>query len=246
MSTASFTGPSGRMLSEKDLALLVALERNGTIAWSDKEIEFNSGFLSHVYFRARNDLSHNMPLLMRVATQAKEYVAALENTHGPQKCLIGIPTAGTQFAQAIADLSYFEASNDGYLLSRPESLICFSTMRSVLKDHGKDNMWVGKPDLTKHTHITFENVVSTAKAMLQAFGRLEEDGYPTREMHHVVFVDWGLGGMESLAEEGYTRVHTLYEMLDIMAAFVHIGLWKQERYDEMYRRIQVWKASNKH
>lgn len=240
-----FIAPSGRVLYPNDLELLRALEKNGTISWSETDVVFNSGFLSRVYFRGRNDLSHNMPLLMQVAVCAKKYVAELLNTHGPQKCLIGIPTAGTQLAQAVADLSYFEASSDGYLSSRPESLICFSTMRSKLKDHGKDNMWVGHPELKKHTYISFENIVSTAKAMLEAFGRLEQDGYPTRDMNHVVFADWGLGGIEALADAGYGHVHTLYVMMDAIAAFVHMRMWPEKRYLEMDRRIREWNAAHK-
>lgn len=240
----SFKAPSGCTLSPYFLTLLSKLEKNGTIAWSDTEVTFNSGFRSHVYFRARNDLSHNMPLLMEVATHAKEFVVGLENTHGPQKCLIGIPTAGTQFAQAIADLSFFDIWNDGQLLRHPDSHICFSTMRSVIKNHGKDNMWVGTPHLEKHTYITFENVVSTAKAMLEAFERLTQDGYPTREMHHIVLADWGLGGMQALADAGYPHVHTLFTMQDAMAAYVHMDIWPQERYTEMDKRIRAWNSIN--
>lgn len=240
-----FTGPSGRVLSPAQLKLLQKLEHNQTIAWSDSEVKFNSGFLSHVYFRARNDLSHNIPLLMEVAAHAKTFVTGLDNTHGAQKCLIGIPTAGTQFAQAIADLSYFENSKDGFLSGCANMGICFSTMRSVLKDHGKDNMWVGPPQLEKYSYITFENVVSTAKAMLESFKRLEADGYPAHDMHHVVLADWGLGGMEALTEAGYSKIHALFTMQDVMAAYVHIGLWPKERYEEMLRRINEWNKSQK-
>ena len=232
----AFTAPSGRMITWEEMNLLIQLERNRTIEWSEQDIKFNSGFLSRVYFRGRNDLTDHPALLRRVGHLLYEKIARLPTTHGEQKCLIGIPTAGSPLAQVIADLAR--------VLWNADDPVCFRLMRSVLKDHGKDNMWVGTPDLEKHSYITVENIVSTAKAMLDNFGKLEQDGYPARDMHHMVFASWELGGTEKLPAAGYDKVHILFYMLDVIAAYVQQGLWPQERYDEMERRIKAWRAQH--
>ena len=229
----SYKAPSGKIITWSELVLLMELEENKTIEWTDSEVTFNSGFKSHVYFRGRNDLTDNPRLLQLVGEVLAERVEQLPCTHGRRKCMIGIPTAGTPLAQVISDLSANSRS----------SLIGFRLMRSILKEHGKDNMWVGKPELDKHTYITIENVVSTAKAMFQNFERLEQDGYPTHEMFHVIFASWNLGGFDKLKAQGYEKIVVLYQMLDIIAAYVHLERWPQERYDKMARRINAWRNS---
>ena len=232
-----FSAPSGRVIREDELDLLVALERNRTIEWTDDEVTFNSGFKSHVYFRGRNDLTDNIALFHRVGRLLTNSATYLRFTHGPRKNLIGIPAAGTPLAQVVADLS--AANPIDY------EQFGFRQMRSVLKTHGKDNMWVGKPDLTEHSYITVENILSTAKAMLENFERLEADGYPTRDMFHLVFASWHLGGEENLKEKGYDKVVVLFSMLDIIAAYVHIGLWPKYRETEMSLRINAWRNEHR-
>lgn len=234
-------GPSGRTLTYADFALIREIEAIRMVAWSEKDIPFHSGFLSRVYVQGRNDLSNKPSSLRRVCVRIKEAVEALPFTHGPQKCLIGIPTAGTQLAQGVSMLSDFEE----VLHMRPSRVppICFSSLRSKLKNHGKDGeKWIGDADLSSFSYITLENVVSTAAGMLEHFEHLEGEGYPVKEMHHVVFADWELGGMETLHARGIRHVHTLYVMRDVMAALVHMGVWPQERRDEMERRIRDWHA----
>ena len=240
----TFNAPSGRRFYAPDLQLIATLEENSTIGWSETDIPFNSGFLSRVYFNGRNDLSHNPPLLMQVADMLKTRIEAQRLTHGPRWCAIGIPTAGSQLAQAISHLSWEdERLRPQIPYKRPP--IVFSTMRSVLKlDHGKNNMWVGPPQLDKFSPFTVENVVSTAKAMLEKFAQLEQDGYPTREMHHAVFMSWELGGSNRLPARGYERVHILYLMMDAIAALVYMGKWPEQRYVEMNRRIRKWNATH--
>ncbi len=238
----SFRGPSGRMLSRADMSLLNDLELNGTIAWSNEEITFNSGFKSHVYVRMRNDLALNPLLLLRVCTAIKDKVDTLPLTHGKQRCLIGIPTAGYQLAQGVSQLSVNEYIVRGLDLVNRET--CFSFMQTAPKNHGRDQTLIDRPDLLRHSYMTVENIISTAKAMLEAFGNLESAGYPTREMHHVVFADWELGGTEALQRAGYDNVHTRFIMRDVMAAYVHCGLWPRERYDEMDWRIITWRKEH--
>lgn len=233
--TKPLAGPSGQILTYPDFVLLAELENIGMIAWSEEEITFHAGFKSHIYVQGRNDLSNNPETLMRLAAQIKENVERLPFTHGPQKCVIGIPTAGTQLAQAVSTLSWY----DRRMHVRPDTqpLIAFSSMRSVLKGHGKNKKWVGDADLNKHSYITIENVVSTAAGMIENFEKMRGEGYPIERMHHVMFADWELGGTEALAAGYIYNVHTLYKVRDIVAAYVYLGLWPQERYDDMVTRF---------
>lgn len=235
--TKPFVGPSGRTLGYADLKLIAELEYIGTIGWSEEEIPFHKGFLSHVYIQMRNELSRHPATLVRVASLIKEKVEQLPLTLGPQKCLIGIPTAGTQLAQAVAMLSHF----DHLLHVRPrtEPPICFLSMRSILKGHGKDKLWIGPADIKRYSYISIENVVSTAAGMLEYLNRMWKEGYPIRVMHHVVFADWELGGVRNLDSEAIKNVHTLYIVRDMVAALVYLGVWPKERYEDVAQRLQA-------
>lgn len=232
-----FVGPSGRTLGYADLKLIAELESIGSIGWSEEEISFHKGFRSHVYIQMRNELSRQPATLARVASRIKEKVEQLPITTGPQKCLIGIPTAGTQLAQAVAMLSHF----DHLLHVRPhtEPLICFQSMRSVLKGHGKDKQWIGPADIKRYSYISIENVVSTAAGMLEHLNQMWKERYPIRVMHHVVFADWELGGVRNLDNEAIKNVHTLYIVRDMVAALVYLGIWPKERYEDVARRLQA-------
>ena len=230
----TFDAPSGQRLDDRDLMLIRSLAENGSIAWSDKEVTFNSGFKSHVYVRMRTDLTHNIPLLSDVGERIKNFVLKLRPTHGPKHCFIGVPTAGTPLALAAAMVSGGQ--------------ICFRQMRSELKEgHGKseDSMWVGPPELEGFSPTTVENVVSTAKAYFKHLGRLEEDGYPTKEMRHIAFADWELGGVEALHDAGYKNGFVIYRVRDMIAALVYLNDWPGEQYDETNRRVNAWRKEKK-
>jgi orotate phosphoribosyltransferase len=235
----TFVAPSGQTYRYEDLFLIREMAKNRSIAWSQDEVTFNSGFKSHVYVRMRNDLTHNAALLHRVGVQLKNFVLGLKNTHGPNKCLIGIPAAGTPLAQAAAREAY-----DPY--HDLEARICSRQLRSMLKKgHGKgeDNMWAGPPELERYSPITIENVISTAKAYFDHLEHLNEDGYPTKEMHHVAFADWELGGMEALTDAGY-QGFARYRVRDMIAALVYLEDWPREHYEEVNRRINVWRIEH--
>jgi len=235
--TKPFVGPSGRTLGYADLGLIAELESIGTIGWSEEEIVFHKGFRSHVYVQMRNELSRHPATLARVASCIKEKVERLPFTLGPQKCLIGIPTADTQLAQAVAMLSHFEHTL--HVRQSTEPLICFKSMRSVLKGHGKDKQWVGPADINRYSYIGIENVVSTAAGMIEHLNQMWKEGYPIRVMHHVVFADWELGGIKNLDAAMIKHVHTLYVVLDMVAALAYLGIWPKERYEDVAERLQA-------
>jgi len=236
--TKPFRAPSGRVLGYADLCLIAGLADAGSIGWSEEEVPYHKGFRSHVYIQMRNELSRHPALLARVAARIKEGVEQTPLTTGPQRCVIGIPTAGTQLAQAVAMLSHFDHVT--HVRPHSEPPICFQSMRSVLKEtHGKDRHWIGPADIGRYSYVSVENVISTAAGMLEYLDKMWHERYPIRVMHHVVFADWELGGIKNLDDAAIKHVHTLYVVRDMVAALVYLGAWPQERYEDVAQRLQA-------
>lgn len=210
--------------------LWLDLEKNGSFGWGP-EVTFNSGFVSPVYLRMRNDLSCNIFLFADVARNLHRFVQKNIASEKREVCLIGIPTAGTQLAQAVATQS----------LTGGPPVLCFKSLRSTLKTHGKDLQYVGQADTQKHAYCTVENVLSSGKAMLDAFKLMEPEGYPVREMRHFVFASWNLGGLKALADARVRGVYVEYEIPDVIALFVHLDHWAREREEIMVDKIHRWR-----
>lgn len=223
MAPRTFVGPSGRTFNETDIQLWLDLEENSSFGWNPEEIKFKGGFMSHIYFSGRNELSDKPTLFKRVARKLKTRIHTARLPKSDRNIsLIGIPTAGTQFAQRIADLS---------LEDRDEVQISSRTMLKEKKSHGKKDFWVGPADHRRHVYATVENVCSTAASMIEAFERLEPEGYQVKEMHHFVFFDWELGGMKKLKAAGYENVTAEYVARDVIAMLVHCRRWPMDRWD---------------
>jgi orotate phosphoribosyltransferase len=231
----TYVGPSGRTLNEIDIQLWLDLEANKSIAWNPKEIQFKGGFMSHIYLAARNDLSDKPDLLRRVARKLKTSVRlAMPPSERRQISLIGIPNAGTQFAQRISDLS---------LEDRDSDIIAFRTMLKDLKTtHGKKGFWIGPADNRRHRYVSIENVCSRAESMIEAFDRIAPEGYPVKDMQHFVFFDWELGGMRHLEDAGYKNVKAEYIARDVIKLLVDIGRWPQEYWDYIEPKLAEYRT----
>lgn len=224
-----FIAPSGKAFRNADASLWLALENNRSFGWGP-EVRFNSGFVSPVYLSMRNDLSTNMTLLQDVARNFRRFIQQHVLVERREVCLIGIPTAATQLAQAVATQSLAVAPR-----------MCFKTMRSEPKDHGKSkDELIGPADTQRHAYCTLENVLSTGKAMLDKFKLMEPEGYCPRNMRHFIFASWNLGGRKNLAGADVHSVFIQYEIPDVIALFVYLSHWAKEREDIMTRKILDW------
>lgn len=223
-----FIAPSGKRFHRRDAVLWLDLERNGSFGWGP-DVRFNSGFISPVYVRMRNELSTNIALFTDVGRNLRRFIQDRLAAERRRPCLIGIPTAGAPLAQVVATQS---------LAHGPQ--MCFKAMRTALKTHGKDTMYIGPADTRKHAYCTVENVLSTGKAMLEAFDHMEPEGYPVRDMRHFVFASWNLGGVRKLADAGIYSVHVEYEIPDVIALFVHLGHWESAREKDITQRLKEW------
>lgn len=229
-----FEVPSGRFFTPEDLELMTGLERIGFIKWREEPFTLKSGILSHVYVFGRNDLTENPTVLLRIGSRIMkqlryfDYHGKREGYDNSNFCLIGIPTAGTALAIAgsLADV------NGGYAKSR--------VMREKKKTYGAHNTWVeGKPDHTRHQYVLVDNVATDGKSKEEAADKLREDGYEVSQVDCLILVDRQQGAIENLKKIGFRRIHVVYNLLDIAAAFHHIGFWPEDAVRRVEREIRA-------
>ncbi|HEV8666538.1 MAG TPA: hypothetical protein VN665_01665 [Candidatus Paceibacterota bacterium] len=232
----NFTAPSGAVLESSDLSLICDLYETKSVTREEEPVTLKSGRRSNFYVHLRADLTDHPKVLGKLGYKVAKMV---RNTPMPslgRPCLIGIPTAGTAIAQAASFVDTFMGSRNG-------PSIFFRTMRSVKKNHGKNQTWVdGVIDLESHAYGTIENVTTTSGSLIENIGRLEEDGYPARsDMHHFIVVDRQQGAAKGLQEAGIKHVHVLFTLHDIIAAFAHLqlGEWNQSHCIEIEEECRL-------
>lgn len=218
--------PSGATLYCNDIELLREASMVGSIVYRDKPFKLKSGVESNVYVFCRGDLTDNPILLAMCGHKIARTV--IENTveGDHQANLIGLPTAGTALAVA--------ASMESVSMHRLDSsspLIASRVMREQLKkSHGANNRWVngevnGPPDLNKFTFWPVDNVVTDGETKFEAAERFEQDGYPSKDMPQLIFVDRQQGAVARLEAAGFKRVVVCYYLLDITYVYGELGIW---------------------
>lgn len=222
-----FCAPSGRKYHRPDIELFRDFFKLGTVGYSENPISLNAGGITHVYVKAREELTQNVCVLRRASSSilrtAEEMMSSVHDTR--QICFIGVPTAGNTLAEAAA----LESSLRDSIIARRGS-VAFQIMRSLRKKHGLHRTWVdGIPDPSRQRYFVVDNVATSSKAMSQAIRRLCADGYPVKSMDYILLVDRQQGAVENLTQQGY-RVRVVYPILDILAWFVRDGLWTQAQF----------------
>lgn len=218
--------PSGGVFESNDIALLKKANEEGSIVYRDKPFRLKSGIESNVYVFCRGDITDSPILLDMVGRKIARTVAenAAYNDHRPN--LIGLPATGTALAVAasMASIAMQEESP-----SFP--LIASRVMREQLKEtHGANNLWVngetsGPPDLDKFTFWTVDNAANDGETKLEAAKRLEEDGYPAKDMPQLIFVDRQQGAVARLRAAGFKRIVVCYNLLDITFVYGELKMW---------------------
>lgn len=211
--------PSGQVFDKRDLALLELMAKYGFIQRRDTPFKLKSGIMSHVYVFGREDITDHPDLEWFIGRKINRLASEHRLSEDKQPCLIGIPTAGTAFAQAAAMVCYGETG----------IWICHRIMKEVLKEHGVHPKWVnGDPQQEVHTYWTVDNVVTDGKSKFEANDKLRESGYPVEEMPSLVFVDRQQGGIQNMEKAGFKRIIVAYNLLDLTFAFGEMGLWPKE------------------
>lgn len=230
--------PSGRTLDALDLRILWLMAQYGFIRWSDQLIYFSS-VDSHVYVGGREDLTDHPDLELILGRKMAGLVLIDAHTRQDQKqqCLIGIPTAGTTLAQAVAMVSWRTQaiSGNGY-----EARIIHRLMRQERKTHGVHQNWVnGNPEPFRHTYWIVDNTVTDGRSKIEARQHLHEDCYPVEDMRSLILVDREQGGVLNMERAGFHNIVVGYFLLDIIYAFGKLNLWPQDRVQAVGKEIRA-------
>jgi orotate phosphoribosyltransferase len=195
----------------------------GIVGYCDTPYKLASGIKSRVYVSTREELTDDPGLEFLIGARIANFVYLHTEVEDPlQPCLIGIPVAGNVLAQAAATASLDVRTLPNY---RPPP-ICHRVMRQQRKQHGVHRRWVdGEPDPQKHRYWFIDNVGTNGDSKIIAADRAEEDGYRSREMPFLIFIDRQQGAVNRLKTAGFRSVHVLYNLLDIVHAFVEMKLW---------------------
>ncbi len=215
--------PSGVIYETSDLDLLVGMNGVGFVRHNDTPFRLASGIMSHVYVFGREDLTDNPMLEMSVGHKIAQVVYSntdVDDKH--QQCLIGVPVAGATLAQAAAMASIEEHKKCSWT-AQP---IAHRVMREQKKQHGAHNTWInGKPDTSRHRYWFVDNVVTNGDSKITAADRAQEDGYPSRQMPCLIWIDRQQGAVPRLKAAGFEQVIVVYNLLDITFAFGELKLW---------------------
>lgn len=190
-----YTTQQGTVLPESQQLLLHEFAAAGSILYSDERVPLRSGDSSHMYVSCREDFTDNPDILARVGMEIIQRVRAECRHQGIKKtpCFIGIPTAGTALAMAP---SYAVTPAYGYRRD-----IAFRLMREARKAHGKHAGWVNGTSREDQFYFTVDDGLPS-ESLAAKLGRLDEDGYPVRDMPHIVFADCRDHDVETLRRQG--------------------------------------------
>jgi len=229
----SITAPSGKVFNPDEISLITALGNIGFIRYNAQPYMLKSKVESHVYVYGREELTANPHVLWSIGREICYLIRDVMDSErdGRRACLIGLPTAGTPLAEAAALVDFNEH------ITRRDTL--FYQMRSVLKgDHGVHNTWlVGKVDTKKHRVFRSDNVVTDGGTKFEMAERLVQDGLPW-DLDEIILVDRQQGALENMRKRGFSKVHVLWNLLDLTYVFGKTGLWPEEAVAQVEQEIK--------
>lgn len=231
--------PSGKKFEPFDLELLQEARNSRSVVYNDKPFRLKSGIDSNVYVFCRGDLTDNPRLLNMAGHRIAHDVAGHLTLADPQLNLIGLPTAGTALAVATS-LASIEIQKQ-----KTFPLIACRVMREQLKkSHGANNRWVngetdGPPNLKRFLFGTLDNVATDGGTKFEAAERLEQDGYPNKDMLQVIFIDRQQGAVRRLEAAGFKRIVVSYNLLDITYVYGELGLWPKNAVKSVEAEIKA-------
>jgi len=213
--------PSGVSYKPFDIELLKAMFEAGFIKHSETPFTLKSGIQSNVYVFGREDLTDNPNLEWLIGQKITRLLTETATPEDKQVCLIGIPTAGTPFAQTAAMVSWYLQC---FVNSRP---VCHRIMKEVPKDHGAHKGWINGKPKPNHSYWLVDNVATNGASKLEAREKMRADGYPD-SAGVVIWIDRQQGALRRLEEADFNRVIVAYNLLDVTFAYGEMGLWPKE------------------
>lgn len=232
--------PSGMVFTPHDISLLKKASESGSIVHRDKTFTLKSKIESHIYVFCRGDLTDSPWLLNMVGSKIACTVAEnmIPGDHQPN--LIGLPTAGTALAVA-ASMASMEVHQES---SNYPVIACRVMREKLKKTHGANDRWVngeinGAPDLSRFTYWTVDNVATDGKTKFEAAEQLEQDGYPSKEMPQLIFIDRQQGAVARLKAAGFKRVVVCYNLLDVTFLYGEMGIWPKGAVKQVEEEIKA-------
>jgi len=232
--------PSGEIFNEEDLELLKLMAKYGFVSWNETPVKLKSGIMSHVYVMGREDLTDHPDLSVAVGRKVSERVHGMMDREKDkrQPCIIGIPIAGIPLATAA---SFYDAIHS----KEPSNAICYRIMRQKIKEHGAHHNWIdGRPDFNKHRYISIDNVITDGGSKIEAAEKLDNDGYPGKELDQIIFIDRGQGGPELLVKKGFKVPEIIFKLSDITFVYKELNLWPVESVAKVEEEIKAHQFIN--
>lgn len=231
--------PSGRIFEKSDLRIIQRMFEVGLVEHSDKPFTLKSGVQSHVYVHGRQDLTDNADLVWNIGRKIAEVVYEHSiNGDLEEPCLIGIPSVGRTFAQAASMASLQIRAEYPRRFPLPP-VISFRVMREVKKQHGVHQKWIeGNYNPSFHFWLV-DNVATDGGSKFTAAERAEEDGYPSRKMPCLIWIDRQQGAVARLKAAGFEHVVVVYNLLDITSAYSEMGLWPKSTVSKVEEEIKA-------
>jgi orotate phosphoribosyltransferase len=221
--------------SRLDKFILEGFAHKDTVHWNDSPVTLKSGVKSHVYVSARAELTEDSELLYMIGEKIARTVQGEHERDNEERrpCFIGIPTAGTPLATAVALASYRECIR--YNRQTAGSRIMYEQR----KFHGLDIGWIagGPIDFNEWRVWLLDNTVTDGGTKEEVLRHLEEDGIPRNEISAIVLIDRQQGGLEAMQAMGLKRVIALYSILDVARAFEKMGHWDSKRLSAVEKEI---------
>ena len=226
--------PSGAVYTLNDIQLLDLMAEYGFVRYGDRPFTLKSGIQSHVYVFGREDLTDNPVLEISVGEKMCQLLHRSVITKR-QVCLIGIPTAGTPFAQAAAMMSALEPGN----LVNGET-VCHRIMKEKPKDHGAHKGWVNGAPNPEHDYWLVDNVATNGDSKIEAQEKIVNDGYPSAADTGIfIWIDRQQGAVDRLTQAGYRRIIVAYQLLDLAFAYGEIGCWPRDTVKKVEGEIRL-------
>lgn len=230
--------PSGRVFEVPDILTLQEMHNVGFVNHSETPCTLKSGIESHVYVYGREDLTDNPHLEWTIGFKLYEMVRQTAIDTGKQLCLLGIPTAGTPFAQAAAMVSQYYRMIPGRRGKLLDPVICHRIMKEQPKDHGAHKGWINGKPKGEHSYWLVDNVATNGDSKLVARGKMRADGYPDPD-GVIIWIDRQQGALGRLAKDGFSRILVAYNLLDITFAYGEMGLWPKTAVQAVEKEIEA-------
>jgi orotate phosphoribosyltransferase len=233
--------PSGILFSDWDEQILRLMHRSGFIEYSENPFTLKSGVQSNVYVHGRGDFTGDPQLEWSVGERIAEQIHIHTKPEDGRVCLVGLPTAGTPFAQAAAMVAFKRG------ITPNRQAMIHQLMKEKPKNYGANTGWFnGKPS-PDQIYWRIDNVATNGATKIELEDRFAADGYPTVHDNPdkapvYIWIDRQQGAIKRLREAGYTRIEVGYNLLDITFAYGAMGLWPKSAVKAVEEEIKAHQA----